>query len=586
VPPEISSLISAIATLADSLKEQVGVPNNFSVDQDLRYTGDKTRVRSNINLPVELGQVDEGDESWNTIAKIFAKAQPVSPVSPEPLAATEPVSPALSEKETIKEFSSLQEKETIKEFSSLEEKETISKIVNVEKISSPILDTSSIDTNLEKMVSSLSAPAASPALIDIGPIVEITKAGLISNENIAAQGIIEPKQSLPNLQSSIEATAPVPANIYEPIIEPNINIENQPVSTPNILLPPAAPLPEINNAISPILSPIITPPEINNAISPILSPIITPPEVNNTISPILSPPSVDILNTAPELNVDTISDNITKALALSEINVSAISDNISRSLMLPEINVDTISDNISRSLMLPEINVDTISDNISRSLKLPEISISAISDNIAKEPNNIEPNFDISGIASPDLSKLDFSPISKSISSIDIPAEASLSENLPPEVNLSPIFNIPKSVPSLLPQNIQQESLEVNPAYYSENSINRIATEFAQMVPSPSQGIVQIPPITPIPELPTPKLDVKIPQQESPYDRANFEQLKIQTQLLTRIADKDGRPSQQIINPPSSPSSSSGGGSALPSSSLYTPPKFNLLSMDNVGEII
>jgi len=568
VPPEISSLISAIATLADSLKEQVGVPNNFSVDQDLRYTGDKTRVRSNMNLPVELGQVDEGDESWNTIARIFAKAQPVSPIPPEPLTAPAPASPVPTEKETIKEFSSLQEKETIKEFSSLQERETISKIVNVEKISSPILDTSSIDTNLEKMVSSLSAPAASPALIDIGPIVEITKAGLISNENIAAQGIIEPKQSLPNLQSSIEATAPVPANIYEPIIEPNINIENQPVSTPNILLPPAAPLPEINNAISPILSPIITPPEINNAISPILSPIITPPEVNNTISPILSPPSVDILNTAPELNVDTISDNITKALALSEINVSAISDNI------------------SRSLMLPEINVDTISDNISRSLKLPEISISAISDNIAKEPNNIEPNFDISGIASPDLSKLDFSPISKSISSIDIPAEASLSENLPPEVNLSPIFNIPKSVPSLLPQNIQQESLEVNPAYYSENSINRIATEFAQMVPSPSQGIVQIPPITPIPELPTPKLDVKIPQQESPYDRANFEQLKIQTQLLTRIADKDGRPSQQIINPPSSPSSSSGGGSALPSSSLYTPPKFNLLSMDNVGEII
>ena len=568
MPPEISSLISAIATLADSLKEQVGVPNNFSVDQDLRYTGDKTRVRSNMNLPVELGQVDEGDESWNTIARIFAKAQPVSPIPPEPLTAPAPASPVPTEKETIKEFSSLQEKETIKEFSSLQERETISKIVNVEKISSPILDTSSIDTNLEKMVSSLSAPAASPALIDIGPIVEITKAGLISNENIAAQGIIEPKQSLPNLQSSIEATAPVPANIYEPIIEPNINIENQPVSTPNILLPPAAPLPEINNAISPILSPIITPPEINNAISPILSPIITPPEVNNTISPILSPPSVDILNTAPELNVDTISDNITKALALSEINVSAISDNI------------------SRSLMLPEINVDTISDNISRSLKLPEISISAISDNIAKEPNNIEPNFDISGIASPDLSKLDFSPISKSISSIDIPAEASLSENLPPEVNLSPIFNIPKSVPSLLPQNIQQESLEVNPAYYSENSINRIATEFAQMVPSPSQGIVQIPPITPIPELPTPKLDVKIPQQESPYDRANFEQLKIQTQLLTRIADKDGRPSQQIINPPSSPSSSSGGGSALPSSSLYTPPKFNLLSMDNVGEII
>jgi hypothetical protein len=114
VPPDVSNLIAALTTLVSSLNEQSGVPNNLGLNEDPRFNSDKTRVKSDIYIPIKLGEIEENDRAWNTISKIFAKTQLSAPSAPEPVIspAVEPVLPAITE--VVKENNiSLLEKETI-----------------------------------------------------------------------------------------------------------------------------------------------------------------------------------------------------------------------------------------------------------------------------------------------------------------------------------------------------------------------------------------------------------------------------------------------------------------------------------------
>jgi len=196
VPPEVSSLIAAIATLVNNLNENVGLPSNLPTGRDLRYNDEKTRISSNINLPIELGEVEESDKTWNTIAKIFTNTQLKSMPSAELLSAPqEIIEKSKFEKETIREISS-----------------------PAENAAAPIVNVNT---------------GESSATLDIKPLVDTVSSletPVIATQQIDTEPLIGAIQGIPGINiGDIEGALPKPSfktivNIDSPEISPPINI--------------------------------------------------------------------------------------------------------------------------------------------------------------------------------------------------------------------------------------------------------------------------------------------------------------------------------------------------------------------------
>jgi hypothetical protein len=95
----------------------------------------------------------------------------------------------------------------------------------------------------------------------------------------------------------------------------------------------------------------------------------------------------------------------------------------------------------------------------------------------------------------------------------------------------------------------------------------------------------QISILPPIAEKPAPTLNVQPPNRDDTYNRVNLEELKAQTQLLSKIANKIGIPSQQINMAAANPQSYSMGEPPR-AGAFYTPVGETMLNINNVGQVI
>lgn len=490
MPPEVSSLIAAIATLVNTLNESVGLPSNLPTGRDLRYNDEKTRISSNINLPVELGEVQESDKTWNTIAKIFTNTQLKSMPPMELLSAPqEIIEKSKFEKETIREISSPVEN-------------TAAPIVNITTgESSTTLD---IDPLVDTL-SSISSPTINTQQINTEPLVSAIKD--IPGIDIGGMAEVLPKPSFENI-----------VNIDSPEISPSINI------------------PEI--APSPI--------------------------------------------TMPDIDFSSISEMVAAPVVAPDIDFSPISEMISSPVVNPDMDLSFIDSLVLKPIPQPMVNISPMSPDIFVS---PNINV----DSTVNLPNN---GFDIDGLnaafksfSAKPLPQISPEPILDAISNIKISNNIQSPPSILPDFNIAPNISMPPiDNTSYIEVTPIQEFLEKA----AENSDIKLRSILDNLSENKVQPVIEVPKIpisAPVSEKAIPNPNTQLPVQDDTYNKANLEQLKSQTQLLMKIADKIGIPSQQINMAPSS--SESYNTSQPPrAGSFYTPIGDTMLNINNVGEIV
>ena len=132
------------------------------------------------------------------------------------------------------------------------------------------------------------------------------------------------------------------------------------------------------------------------------------------------------------------------------------------------------------------------------------------------------------------------------------------------------------------------QTLTENGRYFEYNGdkVGDLISDLADQKPlKPSAVTPQITVITPSQEMPTPVFNIQVPKQDNTYIKGTYEELKVQTQLLSKIADKTGievpqasntnnsTVNQSIDNPPV----------GVP---LFSSTRNNLLNFDIVGQSI
>ena len=567
MPPDVSNLIAALTTLVSSLNEQSGVPNNLGLNEDPRFNSDKTRVKSDIYIPIKLGEIEENDRAWNTISKIFAKTQLSAPSAPEPVIspAVEPVLPAITE--VVKENNiSLLEKETIITSAPVAEpapsinskglEDNFNILSNILKgmptvSPQPVLEIPS--SPVTSPIVNLQSPEVSiPAGPDLSPFIDAINrpvappiVNLQSTEALVAPPIV-------NLQSPEAPVAPPIVNLQSPeapVAPPIVNLQSPevPVASPivNLQSPEAPVAPPIVNLQSPEVS-IPAGPDLSPFIDAINRPVVTPivnlqspeipsfsfPDINlsdisgimqkNTSAPIINLESPKI-SLPPGPDFTPIFDAINRPAASSIINSQSSGP----------INLPTTQERLvlpANLFSAPEINIDSVAESISN-IKLPEPSPSAsfsindgsvdilknISNKISQTPvgNNIYPNTEFNGEVIADL-----------ISGI---------ENQKP-----------------LPSSLVSPQLSV---------------------------------VAPSREMPAPALNIQIPKQDTTYLRGTYEELKVQTQLLSKIADKTGVEVPQASNTTNSTLNQSMDNPPI-GVPIFSSTRNSLLNFDIVGQTV
>jgi hypothetical protein len=130
-----------------------------------------------------------------------------------------------------------------------------------------------------------------------------------------------------------------------------------------------------------------------------------------------------------------------------------------------------------------------------------------------------------------------------------------------------------------------QEFLE-KAALNSELSIRSLSDNLSENMARPISESLQISVSAPVAEKATPVFTSRGAPQDDTYNKANLVELKAQTQLLMKIAEKTGVPSQQINMAPSSSESYNTSSQSPRAGSFYTPVGDTMLNINNVGEIV
>ncbi len=676
MPPEVSNLIAAITTLVSSLNEQSGVPSNSVLNQDPRFNSDKTKVNSNIYLPVKLGEIKESDEAWNTISKIFAKTQLSAPNTPEPVAspAAAPVFPSTTEVVRENNISSF-------------ERETILTPVSVET-KSPIINFEGFDKNfdiLSNAIKGLSTPTPQPIIEVISPPVASPIINLQSPEVSIPAGpdftslisainapVASPIINLQSPEVSIPAGPdfnPLISTINTPVASPIINLQSPEVNTPagpdfNPLIsainkPVASPIinlqapevasPIINLQIPKVASPIINlqspevsipaGPDFNPLISAINKPVTSPiinlqspevsipagPDFNPLISAINKPVASPIINlqspelpsiSSPDIDFNSIADLINSPIvspvinlqgpevyipaapslipALELINKPAMAPIINLqspaipSISSPDINLSNLSGIMEKTVMAPVINLESPDISIPPSTNFIPI-IDAISKPAAasiinlQSPEPLAPPTELERLVLPantfTIPETNIDSVAESISNIKLPATA-------PVISFSindGSVDLLKNLTSKISQTLTDNSRYFE---YNGDKVVGLMSDLTEQKPlKPAAVNPQVTVITPSQEMPAPVFNVQVPKQDTTYTRGTYEELKVQTQLLSKIADKTGitvpqasntnnsTVNQSIDNPPV----------GVP---LFSSTKNNLLNFDIVGQSI
>ncbi len=491
MPPEVSNLIAAIATLVNTLNESVGLPSNLPTGRDLRYNDEKTRISSNINLPIELGEVDENDKTWNTIAKIFTNTQLKSIPPVVPLEASQ----GIVEKSKI-------EKETIREISS-----------PIENNTAPIVNVNT---------------GESSTTLDIKPLVDTFSSlepPVITTQQIDTEPLISAIQDIPSINmGDIEGALPKPS--FETIV----------------------------NIDSPEISPSINIPEM--AAAPV---------------------------TMPAIDLSSISDMFSAPTAVPDIDFSSISDMFSVPTVAPETDLSFIDKLVSKPIPQPVVNISPMSPEVFVS---PNINV----DSNINLPSN---DFNIDGLnaafntfAAKPLPRLDIDPLVDAISNIRISNNIQPSPSILPSFNISPNFSMPSiENDSSIDVAPIQEFLETA-ALNSELSISKLSDNLSENNARSIMVSPQISVSAPVTEKVIPALTPQLPPQDDTYNKANLVELKAQTQLLMKIADKTGVPSQQISMAAPGGSQSYNVSQPPQAGSFYTPIGDTMLNINNVGQIV
>ena len=570
MPPEVNNLIAAIATLVNNLNETVGLPNNLSTGRDLRYNAEKTRVSPNINLPVEIGEVSEGDKGWNSIAKIFTNTQ---------LKSIPPSKPPIISKEVNENFRF--EKETVREIPA-----------PVENVTTTITNASPegpVSLNITPFIEEFSAinkPIITTQQVDTEQLASAVK----SISNIDIEGIVKslPK---PSIESIVNVNVPddspplnIPEIVSAPVVIPDINIPEI-VSAPVVI--PDINIPEIVSA--PVVIPDINIPEMVS--SPVVIPDINIPEI---VSAPVVIPDINI----PEIvssPVIVLPEMVSAPVVIPDINIPEMAP---VSVVIPDINIPEI---VSAPAIAPEVDLSFIENLVAKPAAQPIIDISPIPPDIFVSPNiNVDsapyiPNNNLDNNISNTAFKsfapeppipFGIDPILDAISNVKIYNTIQTPPSVPPSFIVTPTINIPPIEAA--------GSLETDPIlkFLEKEAINSqilirglISDNLIEARDQPVMESPQISILPPIAEKPAPTLNVQPPNRDDTYSRVNLEELKAQTQLLSKIANKIGIPSQQINMAAANPQSYSMGEPPR-AGAFYTPVGETMLNINNVGQVI
>ena len=539
MPPDVSNLIAALTTLVSSLNEQSGVPNNLGLNEDPRFNSDKTRVKSDIYIPIKLGEIEENDRAWNTISKIFAKTQLSAPSAPEPVIspAVEPVLPAITE--VVKENNiSLLEKETIITSAPVAEP-------------APSINSKGLEDNFNILSNILKGmPTVSPQ-----PVLEIPSSPVTS--------------PIVNLQSP---EVSIPAG---PDLSPFIDAINRPVAPPivNLQSPEAPVAPPIVNLQS--TEALVAPPIVNlqSPEAPVAPPIVNlqSPEVSIPAGPDLSP-FIDAINRPVVTPIVNLQSPEIPSFSFPDINLSDISGIMQKNTSAPIINLE--SPKIS---LPPGPDFTPIFDAINRP------AASSIINSQSSGPINLPTTQERLVLPANLFSapEINIDSVAESISNIKLP-EPSPSASF--SINDGSV-DILKNISNKISQTPVGNNIYPNTEFNGE-VIADLISGIENQKPLPSSLVSpQLSVVAPSREMPAPALNIQIPKQDTTYLRGTYEELKVQTQLLSKIADKTGVEVPQASNTTNSTLNQSMDNPPI-GVPIFSSTRNSLLNFDIVGQTV